>query len=529
MQRFVLCYVVACMFLRLHVVIAQESDVPKDIKAAARIELSGLQSKVVRVLSGDDTSSGSIVSPRGLVLTVAHGIQPARGPVRIQTTDGKIHTSTLLIHNTVADVAVLRIEEDLPQTWPFIELALDESVQKDQVALALGFPGRTPNERSPTVRIGRIIAAERDVIRTSCRLTVGDSGGPLLNSSGRLIGMHRQIGVGAESNLHAALVIAKPELEKAGWQSNPAPATASLVDVDQLQATAKVVNVLRSRTIDVRWEGSAVKSIRGTLVAPDVVVTKLSELADAESFDCTSLDGQTRQGRLLYMDRALDLAVIRLSSPIPLNISTISTTPKLQEGLLVFAAGENPLPTCGVVSFVNHQEPSLSGRLGARFTSDSGRSVNVAEVLPNGTAALAGFAVGDELVSVEGQEVRVLDEIAAALKEYQPGDRIQMNLKRGASDAMPFLVRLQHDVGERFTKMEFLDGRSGELSERRSGFASVAQHDISVRPNDCGGPLCDSTGGVIGITIARRSREASLAIPIEQVLATVEQLSQQKQ
>lgn len=512
------------MFLRLHVVIAQENDVPKDITEAARIELSDPQSKVVRVLSGDDTSSGSIVSPQGLVLTVAHGIQPARGPVRIQTKDGEIYTTTLLIHNSVSDVAVLRIEEDSPQTWPFIELASDESVQKDQVALALGFPGRTPNKRSPTVRIGRIIAAERDVIRTSCTLTVGDSGGPLLNSSGRLIGIHRQIGVGAESNLHAALVIAKPELAKAGWQSNPATATSSLVDVDQLQATVNVVNVLRSRTMEVRSDGSTNKSIRGTLVAPDLLVTKLSELPDAESFDCISLDGQARQGRLQNSERALDLAVIRLSSPIAVTIASSPSPPKLSEGLLVFAADENQLPTCGVVSFVNHQEPPLSGRLGARFTSDSGRLVNVAEVLPNGTAALAGFAVGDELLSVEGQEVRSLDEIAAALKEYQPGDRIRMNLKRGTSEAMPFHVRLQHDVGERFTKMEFLDGRSGELSERRSGFASVAQHDISVRPNDCGGPLCDSTGRVIGITIARRSREASLAIPIDQVLATVEQI-----
>lgn len=512
------------MFLRLHVVIAQENDVPKDITEAARIELSDPQSRVVRIRSGDDTSSGSIVSPQGLVLTVAHGIQPDRGPVRIQTTDGKIYTSTLLIHNTVADVAVLRIEEDSPQTWPFIELASDESVQKDQVALALGFPGRTSNERSPTVRIGRIIAAERDVIRTSCTLTVGDSGGPLLNSSGRLIGIHRQIGVGAESNLHAASLLAKPELEKAGWQRDDPMEASSIITADQLQANAKVVNVLRSRTIEVRSEGATDKSIRGTLLAPDLVVTKLSELPDAESFDCVSLDGHARQGCLQNTDRALDLAVIRLTSPIAVSIASSPSPPKLCEGLLIFAADENQLPTCGVVSFVNHQEPPLSGRLGARFTSDSGRPVKVAEVLPNGTAALAGFAVGDELRSVEGQEVRSLDEIAAALKEYQPGDRIQMNLKRGTSDVMPFHVRLQHDAGERFTKMEFLDGRSGELSERRSGFASVVQHDISVRPNDCGGPLCDSTGRVIGLTIARRSREASLAIPIEQVLATAEQM-----
>ena len=76
-------------------------------------------------------------------------------------------------------------------------------------------------------------------------------------------------------------------------------------------------------------------------------------------------------------------------------------------------------------------------------------------------------------------------------------------------------AQLRHDPAEQFERTEFLDGRSGVVSERRSGFADVIQHDIELAPGDCGGPLVDSDGQVIGINIARRARESSLAIPIE--------------
>jgi serine protease Do len=87
----------------------------------------------------------------------------------------------------------------------------------------------------------------------------------------------------------------------------------------------------------------------------------------------------------------------------------------------------------------------------------------------------------------------------------------------GEQSSMTF-AQLQHDPAKQFERTEFLDGRSGVVSERRSGFADVIQHDIELSPSDCGGPLVDSQGNVVGVNIARRARESSLALPIEVVL-----------
>lgn len=50
-------------------------------------------------------------------------------------------------------------------------------------------------------------------------------------------------------------------------------------------------------------------------------------------------------------------------------------------------------------------------------------------------------------------------------------------------------------------------------SDRDSDFPSVFQHDAPLFPEECGGPVCDLKGNVLGLNIARNSRAASFAIP----------------
>ena len=56
-----------------------------------------------------------------------------------------------------------------------------------------------------------------------------------------------------------------------------------------------------------------------------------------------------------------------------------------------------------------------------------------------------------------------------------------------------------------------------ELSNRRGGFPFILQHDTIIKPADCGGPLVDLDGKVVGINIARAGRSESYAIPSDEV------------
>jgi serine protease Do len=59
--------------------------------------------------------------------------------------------------------------------------------------------------RSPVVRLGRILDASSSTIRTDCTLVGGDSGGPLFDLNGNVIGIHSRIGATLQSNIHVPI------------------------------------------------------------------------------------------------------------------------------------------------------------------------------------------------------------------------------------------------------------------------------------------------------------------------------------
>ena len=62
------------------------------------------------------------------------------------------------------------------------------------------------------------------------------------------------------------------------------------------------------------------------------------------------------------------------------------------------------------------------------------------------------------------------------------------------------------------------------LSKRRSDFPLALQHDSALNANDCGGPIVDISGRIVGINIARDGRVSSLALPNEIVIPVIAKL-----
>ena len=65
----------------------------------------------------------------------------------------------------------------------------------------------------------------------------------------------------------------------------------------------------------------------------------------------------------------------------------------------------------------------------------------------------------------------------------------------------------------------------GPLSDNRKDFPNALQHDLTLRPNECGGPLIDLDGKLVGVNIARGGRVKSYAIPTADLKDVISKLS----
>ena len=112
---------------------------------------------------------------------------------------------------------------DPPDDLPIVEF--DKSKKKlpaiGQWCVAVGNPGGLDKERGAVVRVGRVISATSNTLRTDCMLLGGDSGGPLFDLNGVVIGIHSRISNRSDQNFHVSM----PAFQ-AKWEALFDPASA---------------------------------------------------------------------------------------------------------------------------------------------------------------------------------------------------------------------------------------------------------------------------------------------------------------
>ncbi len=150
------------------------------------------------------SGSGVIVSADGLILTAGHVSGEPGRDVTIVLPDGKTHRGKTLGGNGTIDSGMVKLVDKGP--WPFVELGQSSELKKGDWCVVTGHPGGFRPGRSPVVRVGRVLEVYRTspaaYIRTDCTLVGGDSGGPLFDMRGRVIGIHSRIGRSITANLH---------------------------------------------------------------------------------------------------------------------------------------------------------------------------------------------------------------------------------------------------------------------------------------------------------------------------------------
>ncbi len=188
----------------------------KALQASVNAVVEKCTPATVAVLYGSAAGSGVIVNEDGLVLTAAHVIRdydvPKKGAregkelpytsgkaVKIMLPDGtKVDGKTLGINGDIIsgmDSGMIQITTKGPNNgkWPFAPIAKAGSFEKGQWVVALGHPNGPKTERQPVARLGRVLKADKNLLRTDCTIVGGDSGGPLFDLNGKVIGIHSRI------------------------------------------------------------------------------------------------------------------------------------------------------------------------------------------------------------------------------------------------------------------------------------------------------------------------------------------------
>jgi serine protease Do len=157
--------------------------------------------------------SGVIVSPEGHVLTAGHTIVPGRS-YTVQLPDGRRLIGQALgaseqMRGERLDCGLIKVEPT--EALPFVPLGSSEDLDPMQPCLSISYPGGQRPDSQPIVRFGSVRRPSRSgrMIQSSALMEPGDSGGPLLDLEGRLIGIHSRIGARMDQNYDVPIDVFK--------------------------------------------------------------------------------------------------------------------------------------------------------------------------------------------------------------------------------------------------------------------------------------------------------------------------------
>ena len=146
--------------------------------------------------------SGVIVSQEGLILTAAHVVASLSEEIIVIFPDGKRAKAEKLGGDYDRDAAMIRITDE--GDYPFVKVGKSENLLRNEWCVALGHPGGFDPMRTPPVRLGRVLK-NGQFVTTDCAVVGGDSGGPLFDMKGEVIGIHSNIGSTLTENRHVPI------------------------------------------------------------------------------------------------------------------------------------------------------------------------------------------------------------------------------------------------------------------------------------------------------------------------------------
>jgi len=267
----------------------------------------------------------------------------------------------------------------------------------------------------------------------------------------------------------------------------------------------------------------------GTIVGPETVLTKWSEVSrDLRSLSCRTGAGEWLPAVVSGVYPDADLAVIKVAG-LEVDPVVFAGEKDLRPGsFLCLTRPDGEAAGMGVVSVMPRSlRSSDRAFLGVAMDLEfKGPGVLVRRVELGTGAERSGLMASDIILEVTGKKVNGSFELSTLLQRLDPGQKVKIRFARGEEER-----EIEVELGGRprapripYSRMEQMNNMGGHrYSEVRDGFSSVVQSDMQIAPEDCGAPVVDLEGRVVGLAIARAGRIKTFIIPssaIKKLLAS---------
>ncbi len=388
------------------------------------------------------TGSGFFIDAAGFIVTNEHVIRNA-DRIRVRLADGREYKATVQGADAATDIALLKIDAGQLSA---LTLADSDALRVGDPVIAIGNP--LEYEHSVTAGIvsakGRKVYGEQpfeDFIQTDAAINRGNSGGPLLNKSGEVVGVNTVIRVDSRGISFAV------------------PSNVVRRVVEQLRTTGAVARGylgLRPETLTEEFrEGLGLGNLQGVLVAyvsPDTpaaraglqpydVITTLNDrpLTHADDFFSFVASSQPQQQIVVSLVRAgqkMTMHVTLDRRPPDANERQNESRPAIQK---------TDLPLGFSVRELSPESVQASNKTGEEPRAQSG--VIVSEIDPLGPAGEMRWLSGSLIVEANRQPVRNLEDF----------HKITANLRSGSALVLRVLDQAQRET--RLVALRIGEGR----------------------------------------------------------------------
>ncbi len=376
---------------------------------------------------GTSLGSGFIISSDGYVLTNNHVVAGA-DKVTVRLQDRRTLTARVIGTDPTYDIALLKI--DAGGSLPMLSIGDSRTLKAGQWVLAIG----SPFGFDYTVTQGIVSAVGRNLgerdqaytsfIQTDVPINRGNSGGPLFNLQGQVVGINSQIysNTGAYTGVSFAIPIdvamnAVDQIKGKGYVSRGMLGVMVMPVTDDIAKTFKLDSGIGAAVVDVTADSGAAKA---GLRAGDIIL-EYDGRAVQQSSDLPPLVGMSKPGS------SVPLVILRDGKRQTLPV-TIGETPRDQRSVSNADATGGAAASGSAALGLTVQALDADAR--KQLNVPAGQGVVVADVT-GAVAGQAGLQTGDVILMVNQQRIGSVAEFQTATREVKAGSTVLLLVRRG--------------------------------------------------------------------------------------------------